>query len=232
MLTNQSNRFVCAASDEDDSYGVQFASWPRIGEPGALGELCTELTIWEAARATSAASTFFEPIQIGRNGRVFRDGATNANNPVQVLWALARDEWGGQQDVPFEQQVKVLVSIGTGASAIYPFGNTPKSMMGTLKRLTTETEKTADIFYNDRSGDLLKRDAYLRLNVKKGLENVRLEDASQRRIIATATDKYGSSGEVQGKITKFCATAVRDESISDLSFPIWFDSDKAKTRRV
>jgi len=207
-------------SGEDDSYGVQFTSWPRKGEPGALRELCTELTIWEAARATSAASTFFEPIKIGRNRQVFRDGATDANNPVQVLWDLARDEWGEQPQVPFERKVKVLVSIGTGAPAIYPFGNTPKSMMDTLVRLATQTEKTAEIFYKDRSGNLLERNAYLRLNVDKGLENVGLEDASKRNIIVTATDKYGSTGKVRGEINRLCATAVQEESISDLLFPI------------
>lgn len=93
-------------------------------------------------------------------------------------------------------------------------------MMDTLKRLATQTEKTAKIFYRDRLGDLLERNAYLRLNVDKGLENVGLEDASKRKIIATATDKYGSTGKVRAEINRLCATAVQGESISDLLFPI------------
>lgn len=206
-------RFVCAASDEDDSYGVQFCSWPRREEPGSLKELSDKLTIWEAARATSAASTFFEPIQIGRNGQIFRDGATDANNPVQVLFDLAKNEWGGD-GLPFHRHTKVVVSIGTGAPAIFPFGNTPTSMLGTLKRLATQTEKTAEIFWREHREDLVCRNAYLRLNVDRGLEDVNLEDASKRSIIATATDKYGSTGEVRHKIDMLCRTARHDESTS------------------
>ena len=37
---------------------------------------------WEACRATSAASSFFDPIAIGRYKEEFGDGATGANNPV------------------------------------------------------------------------------------------------------------------------------------------------------
>ena len=204
---------MCAASDEDDSYGIQFCSWLRRGEPGAFKELSDEVTIWEAARATSAASTFFEPITIGRNKQKFRDGATDANNPVQVLFDVARDEWGGD-GLPFERHIKILVSIGTGAPAIFPFGNTPKSMLDTLKRLATQTEKTAEIFWRDYRDDLVDRNAYLRLNVDHGLEDVKLEDASKRHIIATATNRYGSTGEVRHKINMLCKTARHDESMS------------------
>jgi predicted acylesterase/phospholipase RssA len=45
--------------------------------------------IWEAARATSAATTFFKPITIG--DETFIDGATGANNPVRYMLAEARD---------------------------------------------------------------------------------------------------------------------------------------------
>jgi patatin-like phospholipase/acyl hydrolase len=47
--------------------------------------LIAHTKIWEAARATSAASTFFEPIEIGPHRQVFLDGGTGANNPVQLL---------------------------------------------------------------------------------------------------------------------------------------------------
>ena len=46
--------------------------------------------IWEAARATSAASSFFDPIKIGQFGEEFVDGAVGANNPVAQLWNEAK----------------------------------------------------------------------------------------------------------------------------------------------
>lgn len=48
--------------------------------------------IWEAARATSAASSFFDDITIAGEG--FVDGATGANNPIFKLWTEAADAFG------------------------------------------------------------------------------------------------------------------------------------------
>ncbi|KAH8701243.1 hypothetical protein GQ44DRAFT_832012 [Phaeosphaeriaceae sp. PMI808] len=39
---------------------------------------CKVVTIWEACRATSAATSFFDPIAVGRFGEEFVDGATGA----------------------------------------------------------------------------------------------------------------------------------------------------------
>jgi len=44
---------------------------------------------WEAARATSATSTFFKPIENGDEG--FVDGESGANNLVYYLWTKAGD---------------------------------------------------------------------------------------------------------------------------------------------
>ena len=45
--------------------------------------------IWEAGRATSAASSFFNPITIGDFRESFVDGATGANNLVYEVWNKA-----------------------------------------------------------------------------------------------------------------------------------------------
>lgn len=42
--------------------------------------------IWEAARATSAATTFFDPMTIGRYGQEFVDGGGKRNNPIQETY--------------------------------------------------------------------------------------------------------------------------------------------------
>ncbi|KAF2022547.1 FabD/lysophospholipase-like protein, partial [Setomelanomma holmii] len=73
-------------------------------------DLLNSVTIWEACRATSAASTFFDPIAVGRFGEELVDGATGANNPVREVWDQAQLAWGPE---PLEGRVKCLVSIGT-----------------------------------------------------------------------------------------------------------------------
>ena len=59
----------------------------------------------EAARATTAAPTFFPPVEIG--GRVFVDGACIANNPATIALAEAAALWP-------DAHVEAMVSVGTG----------------------------------------------------------------------------------------------------------------------
>ena len=48
-------------------------------------------TICQAALATSAATTFFEPVSIGN--RTFADGGLGANNPVDEVEGEAANIW-------------------------------------------------------------------------------------------------------------------------------------------
>jgi patatin-like phospholipase/acyl hydrolase len=68
----------------------------------------SECTIWEAGRATSAAPTFFKPIQIGRG--VFIDGGLAHNNPGELALSEAQKIWKTTQRF-------CLVSVGTGRLA-------------------------------------------------------------------------------------------------------------------
>jgi hypothetical protein len=61
--------------------------------------------LWEAARATSSAPTFFAPVTIG--GRAFVDGALLANNPGLVALGEALVLWS-------DKKIDVLCCIGTG----------------------------------------------------------------------------------------------------------------------
>ena len=65
----------------------------------------SECTIWEAGRATSAAPTFFKPIQIGRG--VFVDGGLAHNNPSEIALTEAQKIWKSAKRF-------CLVSVGTG----------------------------------------------------------------------------------------------------------------------
>ena len=66
--------------------------------------------IWEAARATSAAPTFFKQIEIGRK-QPFIDGGLGCNNPSQVVLDEAEALFGARQ-------IGCLVSIGTGQAEV------------------------------------------------------------------------------------------------------------------
>jgi predicted acylesterase/phospholipase RssA len=171
--------------------------WPQ--------DLLNSVKIWEAGRATSAASTFFMPVEIGPDNEVFLDGATGANNPVNVVWDEARDIW--KSDKPLEDDVQCFVSIGTGVPAVSGFGQSLKEIGETIKNMATETEATANSFMR-RFTKLHSEQRYFRFNVRSGLEHIGLEESSKRSDIVAATRRYLTSEE-EKKQLESCADNLR-----------------------
>ncbi|KAF3903232.1 hypothetical protein ABW20_dc0104579 [Dactylellina cionopaga] len=74
-------------------------------------EAATEgFKIWEALRATSAAPTYFKPIEL--QGTTYSDGGLGYNNPAMLTYLEAIKVYG--EDFPIDY----FVSIGTGVSAV------------------------------------------------------------------------------------------------------------------
>jgi hypothetical protein len=67
------------------------------------------------------------------------------------------------------------VSIGTGVPALNAVGDDPLGILSTLKELATETERTAELFRQDKAF-LDDGGRYVRFNVVRGLESVGLEE--------------------------------------------------------
>lgn len=160
--------------------------------PQGNNDLLGSVTIWEACRATSAATSFFDSITIGRFSEEFVDGAIGANNPVRQLWDQARLVWGSEL---LEGRVKCLVSIGTGVPSLKPFKDDVLHIGKTLIAIATETERTAEQFQRDRQ-ELDSTGRYYRFNVVRGLEDIGLEEAAKVKEMAAATRRYISSHEV------------------------------------
>ncbi|KAE9966186.1 hypothetical protein EG328_009102 [Venturia inaequalis] len=180
--------FVCATSQETgETVCLTSYKSPRGG-----GDLLNSVKIWEACRATSAASIFFDPIAIGRYGEGFLDGATGANNPVQELWNQAQSVWGPG---PLEDKVQYVVSIGTGVPSLKPFRDDVLHIGKSLVTIGTETEQTAQRFQRDKSY-LDRSGRYYRFNVISGLEDIGLEESKKRKEMAAATRRYVESQDV------------------------------------
>ena len=187
---------MCATSKET-SETICLTSYksPRGGS-----DLLNSVQIWEACRATSAASTFFDPIAVGRYKEEFVDGATGANNPVWEVWNQAQLIWGPQ---PIENKIKCLVSIGTGVPSLKPFRDDVLHIGQTLVEIATETEQTAERFRRDKS-HLDDSGRYYRFNVDRGLEEIGLEESKKRKEVAAATRSYVGS-QVVFKQMQACA---------------------------
>jgi predicted acylesterase/phospholipase RssA len=190
---------VCATSkDTNDTVCLTSYRTPR-----GNSDLVNSVRIWEACRATSAATSFFDPIAVGRFGEEFVDGATGANNPVRELWDQAQLAWGPEL---LESKVKCLISIGTGVPSIKPFKDDMLHIGKTLVAIATETEVTAENFRRERP--LLDNTGrYYRFNVMRGLEDIGLEEAKKSKEIAAATRRYISSQDVH-KQMQACAGSI------------------------
>ena len=181
-----------------------FTNWTKAHEQSNFYE---NVKIWQAARATSAATSFFAPITIGE--QTFLDGALGANNPIDRLWVEAQEEFGPDS---LEPQLRCIVSIGTGRPATESFGDKIKDVAGSLVQLATETQNTAQRF-RESHGELARRGGLYRFNPPY-LEEVGLQDAKKRGIIDSRTESYGTEPEVKEQMQRFSEIAGQGQSAS------------------
>ncbi|KAL9011601.1 MAG: hypothetical protein Q9173_003562 [Seirophora scorigena] len=175
-----SSRFVCATASETTGA-------TRLRGYDSPEELPIPSTICEAALATSAATSFFEPVHIG--ARKFVDGALKANNPVVEVEDEASNIWCSGT-VELKPLVKCFLSIGTGHPGKKAIeDNVANFLAGTLKEIATETETTAESFIG-RWKQQYEQKRYFRFNVHQGLQRVGLEEYEEQGTIQAATDEY------------------------------------------
>ena len=162
-----------------------FRSYPTY----SAGEY-TEMTIWQAARATSAAPRYFKRLKIGPENaqEEFLDGGVGSNNPTRLMM---REAHGTFQNT---RGVACIVSIGTGLMSVSDFKTPtfgqkviPKELIDVLQRMATDcevVENEVSRFLTNTSG------VYFRFNVEKGLEDIKLEDINELGNMKTKTIRY------------------------------------------
>ena len=176
-------------------------------------------SICEAARATSAATSFFEPVTIGPRGRRFVDGALGANNPSDQLWNEAQNLWCKDEQIELGDLLKCFVSIGTGNPGSMPIAKgSLRFFSETLVGIATQTEDTAKLFVG-RHRRLYETKRYFRFNVQQGLQNVGLEEYKAAGLIDAATAEYMDGQEVKSAAEE-CALNLKQKKCvySELDF--------------
>lgn len=184
--------FVVAKADlAQDAPPVLFRSYILDGTEGSC-------TILQAARATSAAPTFFPAEKI--DGKFYVDGGIGYNNPAEEALAEARRLWPNRD-------IACLISIGAGMMGHISrreFGNvwgrTVKTLAPlfaeklTVARYCTELATSCQPVHHRllQSESLQKksgRPRYYRFNVP-GMSGIGLQEASKLAEISQATDAY------------------------------------------
>jgi hypothetical protein len=150
-------------------------------------ELSVPATICQAALATSATTTLFDPICIG--DCTFADGALGANNPVDEVEGEASNIWCSETG-DLKRLVKCFVSIGTGNPGKKPFEKSMIKFLGeTVVQIATETTNTEKKFIA-RWAKHFDKKRYFRFDVDQGLQDIGLDEYQKKGAIKSATVGY------------------------------------------
>jgi len=174
------NSFVCTI-DRDTKDMVRLRSYSLPDWPDIPATIC------QAALATSAATSFFDPVTI--DDRTFADGGFGANNPVDEVEGEASNIWGSEEK-DLKELVKCFISIGTGNPGRKAFEDGMiKFLSETAVQIATETEATEKKFI-ERWAKHYDRNQYFRLNVDQGLQDIGLDEYKKKGPIKAATEGY------------------------------------------
>lgn len=179
----------------------------------------TEATIWQAARATSAAPTFFKPLMMGPPGmeEKFVDGAVGYNNPTRELLNEAARIFAP------EHPVACIISVGTGLKHLtkkkvpgFLQSNIPVDAIKAMITMATDCEQTAESM---RQHFAYIPDLYFRFNVIHGIGTIGLDEWKQVPYIIRETKEYSSSPGV-------------NEQLSRAAWALWGGSGRCTVSRL
>jgi hypothetical protein len=135
-------------------------------------------TVVEAICATMVTPPYFSPINCGphRQQQVFIGGPRGANNPTRELLKEASAVFGN------EKLVSQILSLGSGR--------------GSVQEIAADCEAVA----RELSTRFCDMDAYLRLNVDRGIENVLMNEWDDLGPIGIHTCAYVETADVSNSL--------------------------------
>ncbi|KIJ39617.1 hypothetical protein M422DRAFT_174944, partial [Sphaerobolus stellatus SS14] len=185
--------FVCSRAAQDLSGGI-----PRLFRTYQSPEVNTyNCMIWEAARATSAAPTFFERISIAGPGhpkQSYIDGGLGRNNPTKQMLEEARLIFP-------DRHVACVISIGTGKLSTISIAKPsffqrilPSELIRATIAIATDCEAIEqEVAQRFRSVP----DFYCRFNVEQGMQSIGLAEFDKMENVIAHTDQYIRREEVR-----------------------------------
>ena len=134
-----------------------------------------DIPIWQVARATSAAPTYFKPPNI--DGLEYLDGGFgNTNNPSVEIYNEVRT-----MNNNAKESASIVISVGTGKNnkiSRFTKGNKPGSRffnyLNFAKKWASESETQHEAMIREQRKFGFMR--YYRLNVEEGLDEMKLDE--------------------------------------------------------
>jgi len=183
---------VCSLPTTDQRQPYRFRGYPHPGR-NDIHDFGKDCMIWEAARATTAAPTFFKPITItnGSEKKDFLDAALSFNNPTGEILKEAAEI------LEPTRELGCVLTLGTGTRAKSLERPASCSLLGirwvftklipALKSHTTDSERVHSD-YEERFTDF--KDSYFRFNLPDGADAVKLHQYKKMDELKEMTRKY------------------------------------------
>ena len=151
-------------------------------------DMAHDIPIWQVARATSAAPTYFKPPVI--DGLEYVDGGFGANNPCVEIYEEVR-----RMNNNSKRCASIILSIGTGKN------NEARRFKGAgfqrylnyanfARKWASDSEQTHEAMLKAKSEVHFD---YFRLNVEEGLDLMKLDEWRARGPVRTKVGEYIAS---------------------------------------
>ncbi|KAK5057727.1 hypothetical protein LTR84_011728 [Exophiala bonariae] len=212
-------------SHEIPSLETRFFCTNECCGPYQLNMMNSDLQLRYAARATSAAPSYFKPMTI--QGRQFVDGGYGeTNNPSWAAWLHYKQNHNLTSD-----RTLVMINIGTGTCSKFDLNSQKQrrpfwtkfipngivsalGLMADLSKMATESEgPTSRLWYiADNNPEQLFLE---RFSADTGIDTIKLDDwqaatsSDRPSVIATKTDAYLQKPEVLDRLER-AARALAD----------------------
>ncbi|SMQ51120.1 unnamed protein product [Zymoseptoria tritici ST99CH_3D7] len=162
----------------------------------------SELRTWEAARATSAAPTYFKPFCHEPSKRTYADGGLYHNNPVEVADQERKLLWPALKDA----EPDIIVSLGTAYCPKYKDGDSTKwrplrpgflaqgrylsKLAHDHVKMSLDSERTWENYLRIKQPTAENRKRYIRINPKLPDNLPKLDEVDKIDILKEATRLY------------------------------------------
>ena len=168
-----------------------------------------DIPIWQVARATSAAPSYFKPMKIHK--LAYLDGGFGANNPCEEMFEEVR-----KMNNHADTCASIIISVGTGIDKGWSrFKSLGPSrfinFLNVARKWASESEEVHARMLNRKEGALFK---YYRLNVPDGIGSLKLDEWRVRGRVRTTIGK--TIGKLRsGRLIRLAASESRPHNVGE-----------------